>query len=372
MRPITAGWLNALRRQGVMWGIATALGIGLVAGCSNSAKKDGEQAANNAGESGEEQPHDSKSHKPAAGKHGKTMAAAPRQPMIGDIPLDVWFNDPLSESKQGGTVAPAAKTQEKPKETAATKTTPPPETAAEAPKTAGVGDWASVIPLEDLQEETKAIRLNLQKYLASVNVYNGNQQSGLILSDGTVLAAMAAIALVHPEKVSWKDHAAQIRDISVEMTKKAKGLGQKPFDETKKAFDKIDALLSGNPPPGLEEAAADIPFSEVISRRGVMKRLQASSDALRANFQTEAALTKGQDEAAHTATIVAALTKMIGTEGYPDADAPEYQNFAKGLIEANLTMAKAAKDKDFAAFSEANGKVGKFCSECHGAYQSSN
>lgn len=371
MRPITAHWLNSLRRHGLMWGIASTLGIGLVAGCSNSARKDGEQSAQNAEESGEDQPHESKSHKPAGGKHGKTMAATTKQPMIGDIPLDVWFNDPLTESKQGGTIAPV-KTEDKPKETAATKAAPPPETAAEAPKTAEAGDWASVIPLEDLQEETKALRLNLQKYLASVNVYNGNQQSGTILSDGTVLAAMAAIALVHPEKVSWKDHAAQIRDISVEMTKKAKGLGQKPFEETKKAFEKIDALLSGNPPPGLEEAAADIPFSEVISRRGVMKRLQASSDALRANFQTEATLTKGQDDAAHTATIVAALTKVIGTEGYPDADAPEYQNFAKGLIEANLTMAKAAKDKDFAAFSEANGKVGKFCSECHGAYQSSN
>lgn len=296
------------------------------------------------------------------------MAAA-KHPMIGDIPLDVWLENPIGESKKTGTAAPA-NTAEKPAETVAAKTPMPAAAPAEAPKPASTGDWASVISLDDLQEETKKIRLELQDYLSAIGKYNAHYKDDIV-AEGSVLSALAGIALVHPEKVSWKDHAAHVRDIAADMAKKSKGLGQKPFDETKKEFEKIDGLLSGNPPPDIGEATAETPLSEVVSRRGIMKRLQVSSDYLRANFQTEAALGKSGDDAAHTAAVVAALTKVIGAEGFGSADEDDYQGFVKALLDANMTMAKAARDKDFAAFSEANGKVVKICSECHNAYQGS-
>ncbi len=101
-----------------------------------------------------------------------------------------------------------------------------------------------------------------------------------------------------------------------------------------------------------------------------MQRLQINSDYLRANFQTEAKLEKGQEDAMHAASVTAAITKVIATEGYGSADEDEYKAFVKSMVDANLTMMKAAKDKDFAAFSEANGKVIKYCNDCHQAYQS--
>lgn len=290
--------------------------------------------------------------------------------MIGDIPLDVWLENPIGESKKTGTAAPASTATEKPVETVATKTPMPVEAPVEAPKPAGGGDWAGIISLDDLQEETKRIRLELQDHLSAIGKYNAHYKDDIV-ANGSVLSALAGIALEHPEKVSWKDHAAHVRDIAADMAKKSKGLGQKPFDETKKEFEKIDGLLSGNPPPDIGEATAGIPFSEVVSRRGLMKRLQISTDSLRANFQTEAALMKDSEEAAHTASVVAAVAKVIGTEGYPNADEEDYQKFVKGLMEVNVALAKAARDKDFAAFSEANGKIGKFCGDCHAAYMGS-
>jgi hypothetical protein len=296
----------------------------------------------------------------------------------GDIPLDVWFDNPIAESKKTGTVAapaagPAGKSAtEKPAETvAAAKPAAPMADEAKPAAAAGGDDWASVISGEDLQSEIKKIKLEMAGYLMAVQQYNSHYKDD-IMAEGSTLAAMAAIALKHPEKVSWKDSAAQVRDVAAEMVKKAKGLGPKPFEETKKEFEKIEGILSGNPPPGLPDAAKDAPFSESVSRRGIMKKLQMSSDYLRANFQTEATFMKGGEDAAHAASVVAALSKIIGTEGYPSADEDDYKNFAKGLMDANLTMMKAARDKDFAAFSEANGKVNKFCGECHAAYQSAN
>jgi hypothetical protein len=363
---------QTLRHHGLALGITAGLGLSLVVGCSGKSGTSGGPAA--AGGAAEE-PGDSGEHaasKPAKG--GDKQAAGSKRPMVGDIPLDVWLDNPIGESKKTGTAAAAAPTvaavtPDKPMETAAAKPVPA-EAPAETPMAAGGGDWASVIPLEDLQEETKTIRLELQDWLTSVQKYNGHYKDDIV-AHGSVLAALGGIALEHPEKVSWKDHAAHVRDIAADMAKKSKGLGQKPFDETKKEFEKIDGLLSGNPPPDIGEASAGIPFSEIVSRRGLMKRLQTSSDSLRANYQNEASLMKDGDKAAHMASVVAAIAKVIGSEGYPNADEEDYQKFVKGLMEANVAMAKAAREKDFAAFSEANGKVGKFCGDCHAAYMGS-
>ena len=292
--------------------------------------------------------------------------------MIGDIPLDVWLDNPIAESKKTGpsVPAPTAKTTET---VAVAKTAPMPTEGAKEPAPAaapaGGDDWASIISAEDLQTEIKKIKIELTDSLSAIGKYNAHYKE--IAMEGAVLSALAGIAIVHPEKVSWKDQAPHVRDVAAEMAKKAKGLGQKPFDDTKKEFEKLEGLLSGNPPPGLAEAAPDVPFNEVASRRGIMQRLQINSDYLRANFQTEAKLEKGQEDAAHAASITAAITKVIGTEGYGSADEDEYKAFVKSMVESNLVMMKAAKDKDFAAFSDANGKVTKYCSDCHQAYQGS-
>lgn len=363
------GWSDWLQNNGLVCGIGLVLSIGTVAGCGRTAPPAAESTTETAETSTGKGDTPAKS---TAGSNDPGVASASKstkQPMIDGIPLDVWFQNPIAESKVTGTVtapAVAATTTEKVPATAGPTPTPEPE---KQPTAAGGGDWASILPIDDLQSEVKKIKLELSKHLGAVQQYNAHYKE--IAMDGAVLSVLAGIALVHPEKVSWKDHAAHVRDIASEMAKKSKGLGQKPFDETKKEFEKIDGLLSGNPPPDLPEAPPDLPFSEFASRRGIMQRLQVDSDFLRANFQTEAVLTKDFEKAAQAASVVAAVTKVIGTEGYASADEEEYQAFVTTMLNLNLAMAKAAREKDFATFSDANGKVGKTCGECHTAYQGS-
>jgi len=365
MAQVNGKWSSTLRQQSLVWGLAGGLGLSLFLGCSRTppapvASPSEEPAAASAKE------HGTKGHAESTESAGQRTAANKR-PMIGDIPVDVWLDNPIAESKKTGAAGAAPTKSAEP--AVAAKPTPMPEPAKEAASAAPAGDdWASLISAEELQNEIKKIKIELTDSLSAIGKYNAHYKE--IAMEGSVLAALAGIAIVHPEKVSWKEHAAQVRDVAAEMAKKSKGLGQKPFDDTKKEFEKLEGLLSGNPPPDLPEAVADIPFSEVASRRGIMQRLQINSDYLRANFQTEAKLEKGQEDAVHAAAVTAAITKVIGTEGYGSADEDEYKAFVKSMVDANLTMMKAAKDKDFAAFSDANGKVIKYCNDCHQAYQS--
>ena len=363
MSQVNGNWSSSLRRQGLAWSLAGGLGLSVFLGCSRTPPapvapaEHGEASA---------KAHSGKGGDDSTDSEGQRTAKSKR-PMIGDIPVDVWLDNPIAESKKTGNAAPAAATKT-PDAVAVAKPAPMPETA-KAPDAApaGGGDWASIISAEDIQSEIKKIKNELTDSLSAIGKYNAHYKE--IAMEGAVLSALAGIAIVHPEKVSWKEHAAHVRDIANEMAKKSKGLGQKPFDDTKKEFVKLEGLLSGNPPPGLGEAVADIPFSEVASRRGIMQRIQINFDYLKANFQTEAKLEKGQDDAAHAAAVTAALTKVISTEGYDSADEDEYKAFVKSMVDGNLTLAKAARDKDFATFSDINGKMGKYCTECHTAYQ---
>jgi hypothetical protein len=371
MRSLTS-WPDWMRQHYLACGMTATLGLCTMVGCGKSSTP--VAAVDGDGKSGDSSTK-SESPKPKKNTDSDDESAAPTKPgrrMVGDIPLDVFFDNPIAESKQAGEVATAAATPVVAATTPAAATPMPmEEKPADAPAgaSAGAGDWASILTTEDIQEEVKKIRLRLQDNLSAIGKYNAHYNKE-IRWDGSGLAALAAIAMVHPDKVSWKAHAGQIRDIASEMASKAKGLGVKPFEDTKKEFEKIDGLLGGNPPPDLAPAAENVTFSDVANRRNLMHCLETGADYLRANFQAAATFEKEAEDVARSASIVAAYCKVIGTEGYISADEEDYQNFLKPLLDANLIMAKAAKEKDFTAFSEANGRVVKYCSDCHGTYQS--
>jgi hypothetical protein len=358
----------SIRQHSLAFGMASVLCVCTLVGCGRSAptvanadpKDDG-------GEAGEESPKPTKRR-----SSDGSQAAAPAEsnrPAIGGIPLNVWYDNPIAESKQTGEVASpaAAGTQTAAAAKPAADPMPMPAKTEEKPA-AGADGWAAILSAEDLQDEVKKIRLRLQDNLSSIGKYNGHYNKEIVW-DGAGLAALASIALVHPDKISWKPQAGQIRDIAAELVSKAKGgLGQKPFDATKKEFEKIDGLLSGNPPPGIPAAAAEVAFSDVANRKYLMHCIETGEDFLRANFQAPPKFQKESEDVARAAAIVAAYCKVVGTEGYSSADEDDYKNFLKPLFEANMTMQKAAKDKDFAAFTEANGRIPKYCSDCHGTY----
>lgn len=364
---------SCLRRHSLAVGMTSVLGVCSLVGCGRNAapaptaesdsKSDGEEAGDG------ETPKSKKKSESSNSK--QTVPVNSNRRMVADIPLDVFFDNPIAESKQAGEVATPAANQTaatKPAGSDAAKPAEPMPAKTEEKSADGAGEWASIISAEDLQDEVKKIRLRLQENLGAIGKYNAHYNKE-ISWDGAGLAALANIALAHPDKISWKPHAGQIRDIAAEMVLKAKGgLGQKPFDATKKEFEKIDGLLSGNPPPGIPAAAAEVTFSDVSNRKFLMHCIETGADYLRANFQAAGPFEKSADDVARTASIVAAYTKVIGTEGYNSADEDDYKAFVKPLFEANMKMVKAARDKDFAAFTEANGPVPKYCSDCHGTY----
>ena len=299
---------------------------------------------------------------------GTQTAAKPGRQMIGDIPFDVWFNDPIGEMQKQGTVAAASPTTAAP--TVADNVPKKMEDDVPTPAAGGGGggdEWKDLISGEDLQEEVKQIRIALKNSLQGPGQYNAHYKE--IQVQGAVLAGLAAIALKHPDPPSWKAKAKFVRDAASDVASKSKGLGQKAFEDTQKPYEKVDALLSGNSPADLGEAADDVPFSEVANRKGLMTRMELADQWMRSNVTNDSVLKKEAEKVGHESAVLAALSKIISSEGYDSADEDDYKGFAKKMIEASLDINKAARSGDLNGFNDAMSRIKKQCDGCHLGYR---
>lgn len=372
----TAAWISALC-------LCVVIGTSLP-GCSKktppSETSDGDDSEGDQAKSEGTDDHKATSHskskKPAKG------------PEIGGIPVDVWpevwLKDPLDVAANKASVSSPAAAAPAVASTAGAKTpaaaaAPPPEAkpaadAGAAKPAAGGGKddgWKALISGEDITDETKAIKLKLTDALSTVGKYNGNYKD-VIQVDAAELSALASIAITHPDAVGWKENAKFIRDLSSEVASKAKGLGQKDYDAAKVPFEKLNDLLSGNKPAGLEEAAPEIAFSELFSRKPVMKRMDRAYQFLKAGVNNEATFKKEAEKVKREATVLGVLAKISGAEGYPSTDEEDYQKFVKTAVTACQDMVAAVKNENFGAFTDALGRCQKTCDECHPSYRTNN
>ena len=74
------------------------------------------------------------------------------------------------------------------------------------------------------------------------------------------------------------------------------------------------------------------------------------------------------DSILHEAGLISTLGKVVTTEGYVSAEEPEYQQFAKLLIEGAQEATGAVKDQNLKKFKDAMDKVNKSCADCHANY----
>jgi hypothetical protein len=366
---------DVLRIEATALVIACSVGLLMLAGCGGSGGKGSSSKSNAGGEA--EEPQGDGGGKVATTTSSKSKGGAQsKRPMIGDIPLDVWFDDPLAVAATKGSVAqanPAPATVAQASPSAAAANGAPPATADTSPPAAAGGDeWSSLMAADVFVDEVKQIRLRLNQSLSGVGLYNGNYKN-VIVPDGAELAMLSGIVTrTKVDGISWKDNAHLVREFASQVAANAKGLGQAPFDATKQAFENLDGVLSGNKPAKVpENVAPTVPFHEASSVKQLMKRLERTENLIKA-VTNEALLKKGADEVAREASVLAVIGKVVSTEGYTGADEEDYQKFAKDIIKAAQDMTTAAKDGNYATFEDAKNRMTKSCSDCHLGYRTGN
>jgi len=292
-----------------------------------------------------------------------------RTKWIGDIPYDVFFDDPLAVAAEsqpvdasGGSDRPevgaaeveiggrrserrrvrnwSVPTSDPPTaETPTLRDSDPQSLPAPANPVTSPVEWQQLADIEVLSDEVKQLRNRLTANLRTVATYNRNLDA--VHNDAIILAAIAAVVAIHPGSLSWQEKAGAIRDLARAMASRAGETGREAFSRTQIAFDQLVVILDGGIPPG-DDAPADIPFSDVAERSELMKRIKRSFDWLKAEINTESRFRESAGEAARQAALLAVLGGIVSTESYGSADEPQYQQYVLDFIAGNTGMKAAA------------------------------
>jgi hypothetical protein len=313
-----------------------------------------------------------KSRKGDKAKNKKKSESGKGQ-QIGEIPLDawpeVWFKQPLSVvAESGPAVAPAAinaAADAKPEvgQTPAESV----RNGKESGSPGGPAQWATIITGEDLADETKSIKNSLTPNLQDKGRYDSKYKE--IQVDAATLAVVAGVASDVPEAPSWKANAKYIRDVSSQIANDSKANGEQFYRKAREGYDKLDALLSGSKPPGLEESADSVNFSEVAKRLHLMKRMDRAANWMKTEVNSEAIFKKQSGRVAHEGAIWSLLGRVIATADYADHDDPEYIKSAETVSQSGRDIQEAVKNDDFKAYTEARDRALKACNKCHEVFK---
>ncbi len=291
------------------------------------------------------------------------------QKWIGDVPLDVWYDDPLAVASNtqvvpgaslpaGGNNGAMAPAQPNPM---------PAETETEEPAAGGSTGWKSIITAAALDKEVTDIRNRLNTDLQNVGTYNRNYLA--LPPHLATLAVMAGVAKEHPEDFRWKDKAGYIQQLAKTMNADQLRTGAGSYRPLREQFDNFLDIMNGSVPPGLEEAAADEPIPDTTDFGELMKRLEVASKFISVNGGTEDAMKTNAEKLQHEAMVLGAVTKILNREGFGYEGDPGFDEFVDMLVKSSQDMNEAIQAEQFDKFDLARSQMGQACTLCHTDYR---
>lgn len=292
-------------------------------------------------------------------------ASAGGRKFVGDIPYDVFFDDPLGVVADSTQVAAPAMVETKAPTGDATK----PSEAAPAAAAGGASDWSVYLTGDDIQGEIKRCRNHLNTTLQTLGTYKDGVKE--IAVDGAVISALARMLSETPDDATWKKNAGLVEEYGLQIWQAASGanaLGKEPYEQVQAANERLVAVLSGNVPADAPTLPADRTFQEIAHRKGLMKRIERASEYLRANINTEGKLKSEQETILHEAALIAAFGKACALPAYESSDEEDYQTYAKDLIGGAVEAHEAAKSGAFDKFQGGINRIQKACTDCHANY----
>ena len=226
--------------------------------------------------------------------------------------------------------------------------------------------WAAVISAEDLRDEIKRARNAIAAAVGTVAAFNRDRES--LPNEAATLAAMAQITADHPGRVPWKANADAVRTLAVRVGEAAGSRGRTARDAARGAFDPLDSILGGNPPP--DGAVAEFDRQLDAPRAALMQRMQTALDYLQQEAPDAAAMNRNGGDLARQAAALAALSRFTADEAYDSAAEADYQRWSAELTAAATDAAGAARESpDYEAYRAAVARAAATCTACHGAYR---
>lgn len=303
---------------------------------------------------------------------GQTGGTTPRAPAPTFDPTEVsriFFDDVFSKLQGARPAAGSAPTV-----AASTGSARPSGGSAAAPSgAASAGDagagWSKVISPTTLEDEVKAIRLNLDQAVTTPSKFAGTGHKDA-RRDFSLLAMLFAIIGEYETDVRWKDQAPVARDVFARTAANTKAGGNtNTYNEAKRRKDDLQNLLNGSAITG-DSSGPKADWGTLVNVGPLMQRLEKAYDGNLAEWtSSKDAFSSHTEEALHEAELAAVIAEVLMKEGMDNADDETYIGFSKKLRQGALDIVAGTKLNNYDQVRAAAGEISKACSECHEQYR---
>jgi len=229
--------------------------------------------------------------------------------------------------------------------------------------------WSKVISAATIEDEIKAIKLNVDKSITTPSEFSGRGHKQ-VRRDFSILAVMFAIIGEFDDDVRWKKIGPAARDIFARTARNTKAGGNtNTYNEAKKRKADLQDLMGGASLQ-IEAEQAEADWAAVSDRSPLMQRLDRGFEGkMSVWISSQEEFEANTEDVLHEAEITAALSEVLVKEGMEDWDDEDYAGFAKRMKEAAIEISSAVKLNNYDQARKASGEVKKACTECHELYR---
>jgi hypothetical protein len=345
--------------------------FGVLIGCDGGKAKVTEPGADSSEENSEEpvQASANSDGNEAAPARNPTSLVHKRagKDWIGDVPLDVWYDDPLAVASTVGDATPVQPND------AASIPNPAPQPMPmpmpmETPQTASGGlDWKRVIPGDLLDAEVTVIRNRLNTDLQTVGSYNSSYLG--LPPHFVTLAVLSHVAEKHPDEIRWKKNAPYIKSLAGQMNAEPLRSGPSSQKPLKEKFDNIAEVLNGSVPATLGPPPEGQSIQEVANVKYMMKRLENAAKNITVSGGTADAMKANVAQIKQEAAVLGALTQAL-LDGYEDYEGDEdFAAFVNTMVDTSIEIREHAQNDQFDKFEVSVSKMNQTCDQCHSTYR---
>lgn len=233
----------------------------------------------------------------------------------------------------------------------------------------GAGGWSKLISSGTIEDEIKAIKLEVDKNVTTPSDFAGRGHK-IIRREFSMLAMLFAVIAEYEGEVRFKKDAATARDLFARTANNTKAGGNtNVFSEAKLRKADLDELLSGSSLPA-QQAAEAPEWGVIIDRAPLMQRLEALyQEKVAKSLASKDEFGKHTEEILRDVELIAVMATVLTKPGMSDAEDETYAGFAKSMKAAASEIVDAVKLKNYDQARAAAGKIDKACSQCHEAYR---
>ncbi len=233
---------------------------------------------------------------------------------------------------------------------------------------AAKGAWAAVISSTTIEDEIKAIKMQVDKDVTTPSAFAGRGYKACRLHF-TMLAALFGAVNEYDDDIRWKKPARAARDLFARTAANANFGTPQVYNEAKLRKQELQDLIGGS---NVESTPKPEPptWGDLVDRSPIMQRLEIGvNERLKPWTASKSEFMKNNEKVFHEAELLAFLSMLLTKESMEDGDDEDYAEFAKKMFKAGRDTVEGVKLNDYERARKAVGAASQACDECHELYR---